>query len=265
MQDILTLSNNIRIESLKMVHRSGASHIGSALSIADILAVLYGYIMQLDPQNDLLEDRDRFILSKGHSCVALYAVLAELNFFNKKELENYGKDFSILMNHVSHKVKGVEFSTGSLGHGLSFGIGKALVANLHKLKWNTYVLMSDGELDEGSNWEGILFAGHHKLSNLTAIVDYNKIQSLTSVKNTLGLEPLGEKFKSFQWEVLEVDGHNHNELIKAFKENTSEKPKVILAHTIKGKGISFMEGKVKWHYENPSDSELERALEELNA
>ena len=125
--------------------------------------------------------------------------------------------------------------------------------------------MSDGELDEGSNWEGILFAGHHKLSNLTAIVDYNKIQSLTSVKNTLGLEPLGEKFKSFQWEVLEVDGHNHNELIKAFKENTSEKPKVILAHTIKGKGISFMEGKVKWHYKNPSDSELERALEELNA
>ena len=169
------------------------------------------------------------------------------------------------MNHVSHKVKGVEFSTGSLGHGLSFGIGKALVAYLRKEQWNTFILLSDGELDEGSNWEGILFAGHHKLSNLTAIIDYNKIQSLTSVESTLGLEPLREKFESFLWEVIEVDGHNHKELFKALDKKASQKPKVILAHTIKGKGVSFMEGKVKWHYKNPNDSELKRALKEISA
>lgn len=172
------LARNVRSHALKMVHRARASHIGSALSIVDILAVLYGNILHVDPSNPKSPDRDRFILSKGHACVALYATLAELKFFPRAMLQTYGRDHSKLMNHVSHHVRGIEFSTGSLGHGLSFGVGKALAANYRNARWKTFVLLSDGELGEGSNWEAMLFAAHHKLDNLIAILDYTPKKKL---------------------------------------------------------------------------------------
>jgi transketolase len=257
------LALNIRVQALRMVHKAKASHIASALSIVDILAVLYGEVMAISPNDPNLHNRDRFILSKGHACVALYAALAETGFFPKKELETYGQDFSWLMNHISHKVPGVEFSTGSLGHGLPFGAGKALSAKSMKKDWHVYVLLSDGEMDEGSNWETLMFSAHHQLNNLTAVIDYNKLQSLDTIAHTLGLEPLRGKLESFGCHVIEVDGHNHESLKKAFLEK-SQKPKVIIAHTIKGKGVSFMENKVEWHYKNPDDSQLQSALSELD-
>ena len=244
----LELANRIRQNALKMVHRAKASHIGSALSITDILAVLYGEVMRFEPDNQNYELRDRFILSKGHACVAVYSTLAEVGIIQKSQLETYGDDFSWLMNHISHKVNGVEFSTGALGHGLPFGVGKALAAKVRGETWRTFVLLSDGEMDEGANWEALMFAAHHKLSNLTAIIDYNKLQSLDSVANTLGLEPLSDKLKAFCCSVNEIDGHDHQQLAQALSNVANEKPTVIVAHTTKGKGVSFMENRVEWHY-----------------
>ncbi len=257
------LAKKIRISALKMVHRAKASHIGSALSIADILAVLYGEVMHFNSADQHLDSRDRFILSKGHACVAVYATLAEMDFISKDALETYGDDFSWLMNHISHKVNGVEFSTGSLGHGLSFGVGKSLSAKIRGEKWRTFVVMSDGEMDEGSNWEALMFAAHNKLSNLTAIIDYNKLQSLNSVAHTLGLEPFVDKLIAFGCSVHEIDGHDHQLLLEALTSIADDKPTVIVAHTIKGKGVSFMENIVEWHYKNPNDEQLAIALSEL--
>lgn len=257
------LANKIRKNSLKMVHRAKASHIASALSITDVLAVLYGNVMKFDSSDENYMDRDRFILSKGHACVAVYSTLAEVGLIPKEQLQTYGNDSSWLMNHISHKVTGVEFSTGSLGHGLPFGVGKALAAKVLGASWRTYVLLSDGEMDEGANWEAFMFAAHHKLSNLTAIIDYNKLQSLDTVANTLGLEPLADKLNAFGWSVHEIDGHDHQEIIEAFSALGSKKPTVILAHTTKGKGVSFMENKLEWHYKNPNDEQLAKALAEL--
>ena len=195
-----------------MTSKGKSSHVGSALSIADILAVLYTN-MNVDPKDPSNPKRDRFILSKGHAGAAVYAVLAELDFFSKEILDTHYQDGSILSGHVSHKgVPGVEFSTGSLGHGLSVATGFALAAKRKSLNFNSYALLSDGELDEGSNWEAILFAPHHNLNNLTCIVDYNKLQSLTSVKETLNLEPLVDKILSFGWDVFDIDGHNHDDI-----------------------------------------------------
>lgn len=266
MKDTNILARSIRISSLRMVHKAKASHIGSALSIADIVAVLYGDILNIDPSRPADESRDRFILSKGHACVAVYAALAARGFFPAKELDSYAKDHSNLMTHISHKVLGVEFSTGSLGHGLPFGGGKALAAKRTKKNWRTYVVMSDGELGEGSNWEAIMFAAHHKLDNLVAIVDYNKLQSLTTVEKTLRIEPLTEKALAFGWAVREVDGHDHEALKTALRTGPWEtgKPSFLIAHTTKGKGVTFMENKVDWHYRSPSDEQLALALEEIN-
>lgn len=246
-----------------MVHRAKASHIGSALSIADIMAVLYGQVMKHDPADPLSQTRDRFILSKGHACVAVYATLAESGYITQEDLLTYGQDFSWLMNHISHKVSGVEFSSGALGHGLPFGVGKALAAKSRNFSWRTYVLLSDGEMDEGSNWEALMFAAHHRLTNLTAIIDYNKLQSLDSVANTLGLEPLVDKLKAFGCSVHEVDGHDHQKLLAALSAQAEQKHTVVVAHTTKGKGVSFMENKVEWHYKNPNDEQLAKALAEL--
>ena len=265
----MNISQNIakraRINALKMVHRSKGSHIGSALSIIDILAVLYSKVMKVSPHDDEFPDRDRFILSKGHACVAVYSVLAEINFFPRDLLLDYGQDDSILMNHISHKVPGVEFLTGSLGHGLPFGVGKALSAKLMGKKWTTYVLVGDGEMQEGSNWEALMFAAHHRLDNLILIIDYNNLQSLTSVDETLGLQPLDKKLSAFGWNVFTADGHDHDNLsdcLKAAKESGS-KPSVVIAKTTKGKGISFMENSVDWHYKSPNLEELNSALLEL--
>lgn len=261
-----SLAKRIRMESLQMVTEAKASHIGSALSIADIVAVLYGDILRVNPLDPNWGDRDRFVLSKGHACVAVYAALAEKGFFPVEKLSTYGKDFSPLMNHISHKVPGVEFSTGSLGHGLSFGVGKALAAKLSKKDWRTFVLLSDGELGEGSNWEAMMFAAHHHLDNLIAILDFNKLQSLTTVDKTLRIEPLVNKLQAFGWDVQEVDGHNHAELVKVLISSASRinKPCFIVAHTTKGKGVSFMENMIEWHYRSPSANDLMMALKELN-
>ena len=261
----IALSKEVRNHSLKMVVSSKASHIGSALSMADILSVLYFNILNVDPENPQNPDRDIFILSKGHACVSLYAVLALKGFFDIGDLETYGQNDSAFMNHISHKVRGVEFSTGSLGHGLPFGTGKALGARIKKNKHKVYVLVGDGELDEGSNWEALLFASHHKLDNLIVIVDYNNLQSLTTVADTLNIEPLKDKFIAFGCNVVEVDGHDHDELHAAFSNTAKSvgKPTVIIAKTIKGKGVSYMENKVKWHYSTPNENELQIALNEI--
>jgi transketolase len=263
--DTRPLARRIRTLALGMVHRARASHIGSALSIADIVAVLYGRVMRVDPAQPDWPDRDRFLLSKGHACVAVYAALAERGVLAVASLESYGRDHSVLMNHISHKVPGVEFSTGSLGHGLPFGVGKALAAQRRGASWRVFVLLSDGEWAEGSNWEACMFASHHRLDNLVAIIDYNKLQSLTTVAETLGLEPLADKLRAFGCSTREVDGHDHKALAEVLACTPWEpgKPSVLIAHTTKGKGVSFMENQVAWHYRSPSDQDLARALSEL--
>lgn len=260
-------AKKIRSLALQMVTRAKASHIGSALSITDILAVLYSKVLRVDSTQPEMPNRDRFILSKGHACVAVYAALAERGFFPVSELETYGQDHSNLMNHISHKVSGVEFSSGALGHGLPFGVGKALAAKRLQADWRVFVLLSDGEMDEGSNWEALMFAAHHNLDNLVAIIDYNKLQSLTTTQQTLGLEPLAEKLRAFGWSVSEVDGHDHEQLNQKLNSVPWEsgKPSLLIAHTVKGKGVSFMENKVEWHYRSPSPEQLAQALSELEA
>ena len=263
--DSRDLARRMRVQALQMVHRAKASHIGSALSICDIVAVLYGQVLRLDPKQPNAPQRDRFILSKGHACVAVYAALAETNFFPTEDLLKYGQDHSVLMNHISHKVEGVEFSTGSLGHGLPFGTGKALAAKRSKQDWRAFVLLSDGELGEGSNWEAMMFAAHHQLDNLVAIVDYNKLQSLTTVDKTLRVEPLADKGRAFGWAVREVDGHDHASMSELLYSAPWEagKPSLMIAHTTKGKGVSFMENSIDWHYKSPSADQLAQALEEI--
>lgn len=260
------LARRIRCHALRMTSAGGSSHIGSILSMADILAVLYGEVLCVDPASPTWPDRDRFILSKGHGGAGVYAALAERGFFPVKELERHYQDGSHLSGHVSHRgVPGVELSTGSLGHGLPVGVGMALAAKLGSRAHRVFVLLSDGECDEGSNWEAILFAAHHRLANLVAIVDYNKVQSLDTVARTLALEPFAEKWRSFGWAVRECDGHDHLALLDAFAALPfeAERPSVILAHTVKGRGVSFMEHSVLWHYRTARGDEFDRALEEL--
>ncbi len=266
-QEAARFARDLRVHALRMVHRANSSHIGSCFSMADILAVLYSAVLRIDPRNPKLPERDRFVLSKGHAAAGVYAALALRGFITQEELETYGADGSSLMAHVSHKVPGVEFSTGSLGHGLPFGTGKALAARTAGKGWRTFVVLSDGEMDEGSNWEALMFAAHHRLDNLVAVIDYNKLQSLASVAQTLGLEPLSAKLAAFGCGVREVDGHDHAQLIEAFEAVPwmPGKPSVLVAHTTKGKGVSFMENKVEWHYRSPNKDLLAQALAELGA
>ena len=262
------LARAIRLQSLGMVHRTRASHIGSCFSIADILAVLYGSALRVDSARPDWPGRDRFVLSKGHAAAAVYAALAESGFFPKEWLDTYCADGSRLAGHItSCGVPGVEVSTGSLGHGLPIGCGMALAAKADREAYRAVVLLSDGECDEGSNWEAALFAPHHKLDNLLVIVDYNKIQSFGSVKEVLDLEPLAEKWRDFGWAVREIDGHDHAQLHDALHciPWTAGKPSALIANTIKGKGVSFMEGNLAWHYKSPSDEQLAAAIAELGA
>ena len=262
----LLLANEIRRESLQMVYNAKASHIGGALSMADILAVLYNDILNIEPSRPNDPERDRFLLSKGHACSALYATLALKKFFPIEDLTSYAQDGSSLLSHSSHHVSGIECSAGSLGHLLPISCGLALAAQIKNKKWRTFCLVSDGELDEGSNWEAILFAPQLKLDNLILIVDYNKIQSLGTVKDVVDLNPLTEKFASFRWETFMVNGHDHDKLREIFHKafESNGKPKVIIANTIKGKGVSFMEDKLLWHYKSPSKEQFESAINELN-
>lgn len=261
--DLKEISKEIRKDILIMNHKANASHSGSALSIVDILVVLYFKIMNIDPKNPHKVDRDRFILSKGHASSALYVTLSKRGFFEKELLEKFYVDGGILPGHLDKtSAPGIEVSAGSLGHGLSLGIGMAIASKLDNIGFNVYVLCGDGELNEGSMWEAILFAGHKKLDNLTLIVDYNKLQGYGYTKDVIDLEPLVDKFKSFNWNVREIDGHNFEEIGKVLKEKSS-KPKAVIAHTIKGKGVSFMENRLEWHYKSPNDKELKQALREL--
>ena len=259
------MATAIRAHAARMVSRANSSHIGGAFSMADLLAVLYTDILNVRPAEPTWPQRDRFILSKGHCCSALYAALALRGFFPAKELESFGQDGSRLMAHISHKVPGVEFSTGSLGHGLPFGCGKALAAKRTQQAWRVFVMLSDGELDEGSNWEAILFAPHHRLDNLVAIVDYNQIQSLGSVAEVLELAPLADKFRAFRWSVREIDGHDHDAIRGALTALPWEpgKPSCLIARTVKGKGVAFMENQLLWHYKAPDAAQLQQVFAEL--
>lgn len=252
------LARKIRTHVLKMTNRAKCSHVGSCLSIADILAVLYGEVLNVRPEQPEWKGRDRFILSKGHACAAVYAVLAECGFFPVEWLDRFYQSGSLLSGHTSHYVLGVEVSTGSLGQGLSIGCGMALA-----IKQNVYVLLGDGDCDEGSTWEAAMFASHHNLGNLITIIDYNKMQALGSTESVLDLAPLKEKFLSFGWAVQEIDGHNLKQIELALRSVVTGKPNCIIAHTVKGKGVSFMQNSVAWHYKYPNDEELRLALREL--
>jgi transketolase len=260
------LANNIRKHAVTMTSLGGSSHIGSILSIADILAVLYGSVLKYKSNNPKWIDRDRFILSKGHAGAGVYAALAESGFMPLDKLKTHCQDGSDLSGHVSHKgIPGVEFSTGSLGHGLPVASGMALAAKINKKKHRVFALLSDGECDEGSNWEAILFAAHHNLNNLVAIIDRNRLQSIYSTEDTLALEPFPDKWKSFGWDVVEIDGHNHNEIFKSCKNDVASKskPLCVIANTTKGKNVSFMENNTLWHYRSPQGDEYKLAIAEL--
>lgn len=267
MDDYQKIAKEVRKKILEMCARAKSSHIGSAFSTVDILISLYFQILKIDPKNPFLDSRDRFILSKGHACSALYAVLAKRGFFPEEVLDTYSMNGGKLFGHVTKEiVPGVETSTGSLGHGLPMGIGIALAGKHDKKDFRVFVLLSDGECDEGSVWEAAMFAGHHKLSNLIAIVDYNKLQAFGRTNEVINLEPFALRWKSFGWSVVEVDGHDFEQLIKNLEKVPFEKdrPSLIIAHTVKGKGVSFMEDKLEWHYKSPNDDELAKAMKELS-
>lgn len=268
MQNLEELARRIRVNVLRMTNRGGSSHVGAAFSMTDIVAVLYGVVLKVNPSNPKDPARDRFILSKGHAGAAVYAALAERGFFPLERLLGHCQDGSDFSGHISHKgIPGVEFSTGSLGHGLSVGTGMAFAGRRAGAAHRVFVLMSDGECDEGSNWEAILFAPHHRLDNLVAIIDYNKIQSLAPVAETLTLEPFAEKWRAFGWEVRECDGHDHEQLRELLSSApwTPGKPSCLLAHTTKGKGVSYMENTVAWHYRTAKGADFDQALKELEA
>src|SRR5579864_1611305 len=253
------LARRVRIHALRMTRAGGGAHVGSVFSCADILAVLYGGILHVDPAAPRSPGRDRFVLSKGHAGAGLYAALAERGFFPVEQLLTHYKDGSDLSGHVSHKLPGVDVSTGSLGHGLSIAAGMAYSARLSSVHRRVFGLLSDGECDEGSTWEAALFAAHHGLSNLVAIVDYNRIQGIAPIAEVIELDPFAEKWTAFGWEVREVDGHDHQALFTTLASApfTPGKPSCLLAHTVKGKGVSFMENTVLWHYRIPRDAEFD--------
>jgi len=259
-------ATDVRQHVVKMVAKAKASHVGSSLSVVDILSVLYSSVLTIDPKEPNGRDRDRVILSKGHAAAALYATLAQAGFFDLALLDTYCANGGKLFGHATHHgAPGVEISTGSLGHGLPIGIGIALGAKREKFSFHTFVILSDGECDEGSNWEGFLFAPAHNLNNLTVIVDYNKIQSFGRTAAVLDLEPLADKLRAFRWNVIEVDGHDHIALTEVLSSTKRERnsPTAIIAHTVKGKGVSYMEDDLVWHYKYPNPEQLEEALDKL--
>lgn len=261
------LAWRIRCHAIDMVHNAHASHIAAALSAADILAVLYTNVMRVDPQDPDMPERDRFIMSKGHAGVAVYALLAEVGFFPVSELERYYTDGSVYSGHVSHRgVPGVEFSTGSLGHGAAVACGMAMAAKMAGRTHRVFTLVGDGECNEGSIWEMALVAQQNKLDNFTVIVDCNAMQAMGSCRDVMNMEPFADKWRSFGWQTIEVaDGNNHEQLREAFSTLSDGKPKCILAKTKKGKGISFMENNLIWHYRDPQGDDYLRAVEELEA
>ncbi len=260
------VSSQIRKDIINMISEAGSGHPGGSLSAADILAVLYFKKMNIDPNNPKWEDRDKFILSKGHAAPVLYSTLARRGYFASDELIKLRQIDSMLQGHPDMKgTPGVEMSTGSLGQGFSSSIGMALAAKLDNKKSRIYVLLGDGELNEGIVWEAAMSAAHYKLDNLTTILDFNGLQIDGTNEEVMGIKPIDEKFKSFGWNVIEIDGHSFDEIINSLNEaeKIEGKPTIIIAKTIKGKGVSFMENEVGWHGNAPKAEERDIALKEL--
>ena len=260
----------IRRHGLEMTHISRGSHIGAIFSVAEVMAVLYTGVMNVNPADPKMPERDRLILSKGHAGASVYAALAERGFFPVEELSTHYANGSRLSGHVSHKgVPGVEFSTGSLGHGLAVAAGMALGGKKDHADWRVFCVMGAGACAEGSVWEAALQAHQYKLDNLIAVVDHNRMQSLDFCENTIALEPFTDKWRAFGWNVLQVDGHDVAALQAAFAQAKANrgtgKPTVIIAETTKGKGVSFMENDILWHYRTPQGEEYDAALKELEA
>ena len=256
----------IRKDIVSMICKSKSGHPGGSLSAVDILTALYFDQMNIDPTNPKMEDRDRFVLSKGHAAPALYAILAERGYFDKEELNNLRKLGSMLQGHPDmKKVPGVEMSTGSLGQGFSVACGMAMAAKLDNAPWNVYALLGDGEVQEGIIWEAAMSAAHYKLDNMIAFLDYNGLQIDGEVESVMGISPIEEKFKTFGWNVITIDGHDFDQIFAALDmaKDTIDKPTMIIAKTIKGKGVSFMENQAGWHGNAPSAEQLEQALSEL--
>ena len=263
--DCTALANTVRLDCLKMVHGGKSGHIGSMLSCAEILAVLYKKILKVSAADPKMADRDRLLFSKGHGGAALFATLAELGFFPKEWLDTYYKDEGKLSGHISHHVPGVEFSTGSLGHGLPVACGMAMYAKNSGKNYRYFCVVSDGDLDEGSTWEAIMLAGQHKFNNLCMVVDYNRLQALGRSKDIIDLEDLDEKLRLFQWDTIVVqDGHDCAAIYEALKDfPKSEKPLAVICRTTKGKGVSFMEDDYRWHYGPLTDELYEKAVKEV--
>ncbi|HEY8890830.1 MAG TPA: transketolase [Clostridium sp.] len=258
-------ATDIRIDVLKMVYEAKTGHTGSSLSDTDILTVLYYDILNVDAKNPKWENRDRFILSKGHAVESLYCILADKGFFPKEKLQTYCKFGTSLIGHPNNKNPGVEMNSGALGHGLPIAVGMALAAKMNKRSYKVYTLMGDGEQAEGSVWEGAMAASNFNLDNLVAIIDRNKLQISGSTEDVMKLENLEDKWKSFGWNVIPVNGNDVEQLQRVLKNIPKDnKPTLIMAYTTKGKGVSFMENVAKWHHGVPSYIEMKIALEELN-
>jgi len=255
----------LREDILKMIHAAGAGHPGGSLSAVEIIAALYFHVLDIDPARPDWPDRDRFVLSKGHACPALYSALAERGFFPKEELGTLRKYHSILQGHPDmNKTPGLDMTAGSLGNGLSIGLGMALSARLHRQNYTVYVMLGDGECQEGMVWEAAMAAAHHGVSNLIAIVDCNGVQINGWVNDVLKIEPLADKWKAFGWSVIEINGHDMAQVLEALhRAKTMRGPAVILSHTVKGKGVSFMEDDPAWHGSAPNSQQLEQALTEI--
>ena len=265
-KELKAKSINYRKNILKYIFHANAGHTGGSLSCVDILNVLYNHVMNVSPENFKSPDRDRYIQSKGHSVEALFVVLADKGFFPESDLNTLCKYNSHYIGHPTRKVNGVEQNTGALGHGLPISVGMAIAAKLDKKKFRVFTLLGDGELPEGSNWEAALTASHYKLDNLCAIIDNNKLQITGPTSEVCNTDPLDAKFESFGWAVRHVDGHDLNALKEAFEALpfTEGKPNLVIAHTVKGKGVSYMENVIKWHHGVPSEKQYEDALSELD-
>lgn len=259
-KNLKKIAKDIKIDIINMAYDSNSAHISSSLCVADIITTLYFHTMKINPKKPNNPNRDKFVLSKGHSASALYAALAKKGFFPKKLLKTYNQNGSILGDHPIYGLAGVELATGSLGHGLAVGVGMALANKINKSKNRVFVLISDAECQEGSIWESILFASQLKLDNLVLLIDYNKLQALGKVKDINNLEPFADKLKSFGWKTYNVDGHNLDELKKHLSVKIPNSPIALICNTIGGKGIDFMENDWKWHYRNLTKDEYEKAL-----
>ena len=260
------ITNVIRKDIVSMICKSKSGHPGGSLSAVEILTALYFDQMNIDPTNPKMEDRDRFVLSKGHAAPALYATLAQRGYFAKDELNNLRQLGSMLQGHPDmKKVPGVEMSTGSLGQGFSVACGMAMAAKLDNAPWNVYALLGDGEVQEGIIWEAAMSAAHYKLDNMIAFLDYNGLQIDGEVESVMSINPIEDKFRTFGWNVITIDGHDFDQIFAALDmaKDTVDKPTMIIAKTVKGKGVSFMENQASWHGSAPSEEQLEQALSEL--